>query len=107
MKGLTRSNVAYNLHISPHRKIIEYGDCAIEYVFSSNLYKTKFEEKRESNRVEVSESLRKRFGFTINSEIIADLRLYKNIEKRGYLIYCDRKEVICQEKVILDGLKMT
>ena len=104
--SLTRANVAYNLHISPHFVEVEYGEQKVTYHFSSELYTHKFREKLTSNREEIATSLAKRFGITINSDLISDLRLYKTIEKRGYLISVDGDKIECQENITLDGLKM-
>ncbi len=104
--SLTRANVAYNLHTSPHLVEVEYGGHKVTYHFSSELYTHKFRERVESNREDISTSLSKRFGIIINFELIADLRLYKSIEKRGYLISVDGDKIECQEHIILDGLRM-
>ena len=104
---LTRSNVAYNLHISPHRELIPYGDDSqVEYVFSSDLYRRKFLEKQKANREEINRSLSNRFGFQIENGILADLRLYTTIEKRGFLLYRNGVEVVCPDGILLDGVKM-
>ena len=103
---LTRSNVAYNLHISPHREVIPYGDTNVEYVFSSDLYRRKFLEKREANRKDIELSLYNRFGVILDCSILADLRLYKHTEKRGYLLFCDGKEVVCQSNLRLECGRM-
>lgn len=103
---LTRSNVAYNLHISPHREVIPYGETHVEYVFSSDLYRRKFLEKQKANREEINRSLSNRFGFQIENGILADLRLYSTIEKRGFLLYRNGVEVVCPEEIKLDGVKM-
>ena len=60
----------------------------------------------KEHREEINQSLSKRFGCNFKSDIIADLRLYKTIEKRGYLISVDGDKIECQENITLDGLKM-
>lgn len=101
--GLTRSKIAYNLEESPHRLEVPYKDFHLVYVFSSNLYKNKFYERFIDNRAEISESLTRRFGFRIQSDLISDLRLYSTIEKRGFLVIKDGDKVVCQENIILSG----
>ncbi len=103
---LTRANVAYNLKMTPHLLGVEYGGQKIVYHFSSELYKKKFESRMNEHRTTIMESLSNRFGFLINSDLIADLRLYSSIEKRGYLISVDGEFVECQNNITLDGLKM-
>ena len=104
MNKLTRGGVAYNLKNSPYQEQIEYADgTAIKFVFSSNTYKIKFLAKCGENRKAIDESLSKRFGFTIKNEKIADLRLYQQIEKRGFLIFYDGVSVECLDNVKLYG----
>lgn len=104
---LTRSQIAYNLHWSPHREEILYGDGATIYVFSSDLYRRKFMEKLESNRSQISTSLTKRFGVSVRSDALADFRLYTTIEKRGFLLIQDGVEIECRSKVKFDTERMT
>lgn len=104
---LTRANIAYNLRTSPHTLEMEYGVQKVIYHFSSSLYRVKFLSRYGEHRRTIENSLSNRFGFTIDSELIADLRLYSSIEKRGYLISINGEYVECQENIILDGMKMT
>ena len=104
---LTRSKIAYNLHHSPHRELVSYGDGETVYVFSSDLYRRKFLEKQKKNREQISASLTNRFGVVVRCDALADFRLYTTIEKRGFLLFQDRVEFECRNKVIFDGVKMT
>lgn len=103
MSYLTRSNIAYDLKISPHDTTIDYGSCKIQYVFSSDLYKRKFIDKAIENRNKINESLSNRFGFHIDTPLISDLQLYTKIEKRGFLIYKDGVKIECHENITLGG----
>lgn len=107
MKKLTRDNIAYDFNISPHKLAVNYPDEEITFVFSSNLYKTNFEKRLLENRETINNSLSKRFGVNIRADKIADLRLYQNIEKRGFLLYKGLVKVECLNDIILDGQKMT
>ena len=107
MAQLTRSNIAYDLSISPHRVSVTYGESSLEFVFSSNLYKTKFLEKQFINREQIENSLTKRFGVTVRHPILSDVRLYTTIEKRGFLIVKDGVEAQCPDRIILDGERVT
>lgn len=105
---LTRNNIAYNLNISPHKLTIAYEDFSLEYVFSSDLYKRKFEERYKANRTSLTECLLKRYGCDIRFHILSDLKLYNSIEKRGFLLRKDGCEAIeCLSKLKLDGVRMT
>lgn len=106
MSYLTRSNVAYDLNISPHFEEIEYNDFTIKYVFSSNLYRIKFLSKLGENRGMINRSLSNRFSFNIKADLIGDLKLYTTIEKRGFLIFKDGVKIECRENITLDGLRM-
>ena len=107
MNKLTRSNVAHNLDISPHRLDLGYGESNIMYVFSSDLYKRKFLEKLEVNRNSINQSLSNRFGFQIKNDLLSDLRLYTIIEKRGFLIYHNGVKITCQSRVKINGNNIT
>lgn len=107
MAALTRSNIAYDLSISPHREAISYGDGSLVYVFSSDLYRKKFLEKQADHRAQIAKSLTNRFGFKVQVPLVADLKLYSTIEKRGFLLVANGVEVKCQEDLQLDGEKMT
>lgn len=104
---LTRAKIAYNLYKTPYTLERVYEGQTIKYHFSSELYREKFESRTEENRYNLDFSLLNRFGFVINSGLIADLRLYSSIEKRGYLISVNGEYVECQSNITLDGLKMT
>lgn len=103
MAGLTRSNVAYDLNISPHEMNVTYPDEVLTFVFSSDLYRQKFNEKLNDNRKKINDSLSNRFGFTIENNKLADLKLYTTIEKRGFLIYKGQDKIECQDSITLDG----
>lgn len=107
MAQLTRSNIAYDLSISPHRFTVSYGENSLEYVFSSDLYRRKFIEKQAQNRDQIELSLTKRFGVTVRQPALADIRLYSTIEKRGFLLVKNGVEVQCPERIILDGERVT
>lgn len=107
MNELSRGGVAYNLKKSPYEELIEYEDgTSIKYVFSSRTYNIKFQAKCGENRKAINTSLYKRFGIKIKNDKLADLRLYSQIEKRGYLIFINGVTIECPENIILDGNKV-
>jgi len=103
---LTRANISYNLYTTPHKQTVEYNGQKVIFYFSSELYRIKFNERMGEHRKMITDSLSNRFGFTIKSDLIADLRLYSSIEKRGFLISVDGEYKECQNVMVLDGLKM-
>ena len=108
-KKLTRSGVAYDITVSPHKEVITYesGD-VVEFTFSSDLYRRKFIEKRQKNKELISDSLSNRFNFTINVlDQITDINLYTKVEKRGFLIKINESETLCLNTIKLDGVTLT
>lgn len=103
MAKLTRSNIAHDLNISPHKVQVCYSDEVITYVFSSDWYRQKFIDRAVDNREKISESLTNRFGFIIKNNKLADLKLYITIEKRGFLIFTEKDKLECLSHVVLDG----
>lgn len=105
----TRNEIYYDLSQTAHTLNVDYGEQTLRYHFSSALYRFKFQQRMHDNRAIIRESLSNRFGIDINSIIIADLRLYNMIEKRGYYIknLTSGGTHTCQKSIILNGLKMT
>ena len=108
MKRISRSNIADDLTISPHTFSVGYPehDTEIRFIFSSNLYKENFEARFIEHREKINQSLSNRFGFKVRQNIIADLKLYITIEKRGFLIYKDGVKHECLKDITLDGSKL-
>jgi hypothetical protein len=104
--SLTRSGVAYNLEESPHRLDVPYDSGTITYVFSSDLYRRNFYDRFLENREQINESLTRRFGFPVNNDVLCDVRLYKSIEKRGFLLMKGEERILWQD-ITLDGGKLT
>lgn len=107
-RQLTRSNIAYNLEISPHSFNVDYEDGEkLTFIFSSELYMTKFFETIEDNREKINHSLSKRFGFNVVNNKLSDIKLYSLIEKRGFLIKRKDENFKCLNDIKLNGLAMT
>lgn len=103
--GLTRSGIAHNLEISPYSLIVDYQDEQLEYIFSSQQYKEIFYRKFIDNRIKINESLSNRFGFKIENDKLADLKLYSMTEKRGFLIK-GKEEYKCLDTIELIGVNL-
>lgn len=104
MSKLSRSKIAYDLNVSPHKFTMIYESEEITYIFSSKLYKDKFIEKLVKNRENINISLSNRFGFKISVDMIADLKLYITTEKRGFLLLRGEDKIEWLEHIILDGM---
>lgn len=102
---LTRAGVSYNLHKSPHLLEMDYEGTKVVFHFSSQTYRIKFNSRCGENRGAINHSLSKRFGFDVKADVLADLKLYATIEKRGFLISIDGVFAECQNNITLDGLK--
>lgn len=103
---LTRAGVSYNLYKSPHLLEMEYEGVKVVYHFSSQTYRIKFLSRCGEHRRSINHSLTNRFGFDVKADVLADLKLYATIEKRGFLISINGEFAECQNNIKLDGLKM-
>ena len=103
--GMTRWGVAHNLEISPYTLLVDYQDEQLEYVFSSQQYKDIFYKKFIDNRIKINTSLSNRFGFKIENDKLADLKLYSMTEKRGFLIK-GKEEYKCLDTIELIGVNL-
>lgn len=107
MANLTKDGICYNLKETPYTHVINYGDEQIIYHFSSMVYKVKFINKKKDNREKINLSLTNRFGFEIKNNLLCDLKLYSQIEKRGFLIFNVEGEMFeCLKSIVLDGQKV-
>lgn len=105
--NLTRNGICYNLKESPYFTTIRYDEQLIQFRFSSEANLNKFIERLATNREKVNTSLSTRFKFVINQDIICDLKLYDNVESRGFLVLSEREVFECLSEVRLDGEKLT
>ena len=101
----TRNGIYYNLERSEYR--IYIPDTKTTFIFSSNLYMTKFEEQFNINREEQKIKFRSRYKLNIETNLLFDIILYNKIEKRGFLIINERGQELCQENLILNGEHVT
>lgn len=105
MSKLTRfSKIAYDFTSSPYHYIIKYDEkTIIKYIFSSNLNVERYKNKLASNRKYHNDSLSNRYKMNINLNLIADLKLYTGVEKRGFLLFLNEDMITCLENVELVG----
>ena len=105
--NLSRNGIAYDLETTPYVYHIQYGDNIYDFKFSSKLYMDKFMQKSFDNRKQVNESLTNRFGIAIEMNLLADVKLYATIEKRGFLIANQDRRFHCLNNIRLDGQNLT
>lgn len=106
--SLTRNGVANDIRLSPYKLKVYYTkSCYLIFSFSSELYKSKFEERLAENREKINSSLSNRFGFDIENNVLCDIKLYTSIEKRGFLIKDNKEGFECLKSLKLDGKRLT
>lgn len=99
---MTRNNIEYDLTKTPFRHKVNN----LIYCFSSQNNVDKFRERIEDNRAKVNFSLSNRFNLFIDVSELADFLLYRQIEKRGFLIRDEKGGVFeCQNQIQFVGLK--
>lgn len=100
---LTRNGISYNLEKSPYNITKNYDKNEVVFKFSSQLYIDKFNSRVEENRKSINESISKRFKIDFSNDLLCDLKLYSEIEKRGFFIFINGSECKCLSNIKLDG----
>lgn len=80
--GKTRSGIYYILEESEYTLTVNN----ITYYFSSNLYLTKFIERYLDERDILNYAQSRRFKTELDLSVLADLKTYASIEKRGFYV---------------------
>lgn len=93
----SRNGIYYNLYESEYHLKIN----GVTYWFSSELYKRKFIERYIEERDILNYAQSKRFKINLNLNILADIRTYSSIEKRGFLIEIKGVRYTCLEHINL------
>ena len=104
--NLTKDGIARNIIETPYTYTMEYDNNTLTYHFSSELYLGKFIEKYINNRDSINESLTNRFKMEVKSDMLADIKLYSSIEKRGFYIASSKGDITCLSNIRLDGLEL-
>lgn len=100
---LSRNGVAYNLELSPYEIIIEYDHEKIKYKFSTQLNLERFKKKLNDNRDKINGSLSNRFNIKITNNQLCDIKLYSQVETRGFYIECKERKFTCLSSIKLNG----
>lgn len=76
----------------------------IKFYFSSELYRQKFLKKSWDEKERFNESLNRVYKnqFDLSGDVLAWIRLYNRIEKRGFYIVVDGVEIECLENLAFD-----
>ena len=110
VRKVSMRGVYYNLYDSDYTYTVYYNsNYYIKFIFSSELYMKKFEDRLEANRRAINNSLSNRFGFVVENPALADVKLYCMIEKRGFLLKTNKNKegFECLESIRLDGKNLT
>ena len=95
----TRDGICYDLN----KSIYKSTQNDVTFVFSSKLYKEKFEAKLKEHRESINKSLSNRFRISIDVSTLADVVLYMKIEKRGFLIEAKEDKLQCKNNITFVG----
>ena len=95
----TRDGICYDLN----KSIYKSTQNGVTFVFSSKLYKEKFESKLKEHRENINKSLSNRFRISIDVSTLADVVLYMKIEKRGFLIEAKDEKLQCRSHLQFVG----
>ena len=95
--GKTSHGVYYNLCESEYKLTINH----ITYYFSSSLHRKKFIERYLEERDILNYAQSRRFKAKLNLSVLADLKTYSNIEKRGFLVVIEGVYYKCLDNINL------
>lgn len=82
MANFTKNGVCYPIEESPFT--VERN--GFTFYFSSMAHVRRFNEKVREKELWLCDSLSRRFKCVVEADIIADIQLYEQIEKRGYYV---------------------
>lgn len=89
IKFMSAKGICYSLEKSPYRVTV-YN---LTYFFSSKRYADKFRDNLLENRELFKTQWSSRMKIPFESDAMADIQLYQNIEKRGFYITRDGEEI--------------
>ena len=100
----TKRGIFHNLKESKY----VVSNSEITFFFSSEKYLNKFIESVEEHRETFSKRMQRVTGeIPLNVNILADITLYENIEKRGFRAWVKGVDISCQELYRYALRKMT
>ena len=97
---ISRDNIYYELSISPFK--FSSGDLC--FYFSSALNLEKFIKRMDDEKNRINESLSNRFKCNIVFDDLPLLTLYRNVERRGYLISFKGDNLTWQDNITFLGM---
>lgn len=92
--GKTLRGIFHNIKESTYT----ISNTEIVFFFSSKLYMNKFMEEYQNNRIKVNEQTNKIMDNPpLNMDMLADVALYKRIEKRGFYVWMKELTLSCDD----------
>lgn len=92
--GKTLRGIFHNIKESTYT----ISNTEIVFFFSSKLYMNKFMEEYQNNRIKVNEQTNKIMDNPpLNMNMLADVALYKRIEKRGFYVWMKELTLSCDD----------
>lgn len=85
----TAKGIYHNLKESEYA----ISNLEVAFFFSSKVYRNKFMSQYEENRKKYEEKMRKFCSMELNYNFLADLELYKLIEKRGFRVVIQNRTI--------------
>ena len=99
---MSKRGICYTLSESPY--FAQYFD--VKLFFSSKNYLEKFNDTCRPIRARLEYEMLRRFGMECDMSLIALLKAYKQVEKRGFYITVGGEPVTCQDQLLLCGTKL-
>ena len=99
---MSKRGICYTLSSSPY--FVQYFD--IKLFFSSKNYLEKFNETFETICARLQNEMLRRFGIDYDMSLLALLKAYRMVEKRGFYITVGGEPVTCQDQLLLCGTKL-
>lgn len=101
---LTKNGICYDLKESPYFCSVGF----YMFFFSSPAHLNKFKEGLEANREWLNDSMKRRFKFEMQMDLLADFSLYRKIETRGFRVCCETNGDVyeCPESIEFHGMKI-
>lgn len=97
----TKRGVYLNIDESPIKRTIYCGIFDIDLYFTSEFYKKNFDDRLCEFIDNTNNSLYGRFKVAIDTTILSALRLYSNIEKRGFKVRYGGEVYKCLDDIML------
>lgn len=99
---MSKRGICYTLSASPY--FAQYFD--VKLFFSSKSYLEKFNDTFGPIRARIECEMLRRFGVECDMSLVALLKAYRMIEKRGFYITVGGEPVTCQDQLLLCGTKL-